>query len=354
MSTTRICALNSYPLEKMWALARSGAIPRQHVWGVDHLAAAGHAVKLAPFHEPEDHHPLDRLGMALRGALGYVDQEAFAIREMLRGTDVVYCADGTGLAGIALLRRVLPRARLVSVIHHPIRNRVRLTAAAAHDALLCLSPAVRALLERQLPHRRPALLDAPWGPDLDSPLYEHSAEHAGVVSAGKSNRDLRTLASALARVDVPALIYDLEGQLAAPPSKQVRVRRPGGEGTDAASPGGFLATAAITDIAQATIVAIPVSDPNRLTGLTEAGDALALGKPILATRTPYFPFDLEEVGCGCWVAPGDVAGWAVQVERLTADEALRRQMGEAGRRFAERVWNYESFCGALSESLRSR
>jgi hypothetical protein len=346
-----VCALNNYPLAKMWALARAGAIPRQHTWGIDALAAAGHAVELAPFHEPQEHHPLDRLSGRLRGAAGHLDQEAFAVGRMLRGADTVYCADGTGLAGIALVRRLLPRARLVSVVHHPIRNRIRLAAAARQDALLCLSPAVRAMLARDLPRRRPALLDAPWGPALDSPLYRSSSEQAGVVSAGKSNRDLRTLAAALARVDVTALVYDLEGRLPGAPGGRIEVRRPGDVGADPDSPGGFLAATAIGDTARAAIVAIPIGDPNRLTGLTEAADALALGKPILATRTPYFPFDLEEVGCGLWLEPGDVDGWARALERLAGDAALRRQMGDAGRRFAERVWNYDAFCAALSEAL---
>jgi hypothetical protein len=348
-----ICALNNYPLAKMMALAAAGSIPRQHVWGLDALAARGDRIAVAPFHEPEEHHPLDRLSRRARGVLGHLDQEAFAVRR-LRRSDALYCADGYGLAGIALVRRALPATRLVSVVHHPISNRLRLAAAAAHDALLCLSPTVRRALERDLPGgSRPALIDAAWGPDLTSPLYETSSEDAGVVSAGKSNRDLATLARALSATGTPALIYDLTGQLPAHAvGAGIRVRRPGGEGADPDSPGGYLASTAIHDVGRASIVAIPVADPNRLTGLTEAIDALAFAKPILATRSPIFPFDVEAIGCGRWIEPGDAAGWESAIRELSGDDAARREMGAAGRRFAEREYNYGAFCSALSESLR--
>jgi hypothetical protein len=31
--------------------------------------------------------------------------------------------------------------------------------------------------------------------------------------------------------------------------------------------------------------------------------ARALGKPVVMSRSPYFPFDIETVGCGIWVEP---------------------------------------------------
>jgi glycosyltransferase involved in cell wall biosynthesis len=104
----------------------------------------------------------------------------------------------------------------------------------------------------------------------------------------------------------------------------------------------------IGDIAEAAIVAIPIADPARLTGLTEALDALALGKPIVATRSPYFPFDIEAAGCGVWVDPGDPAGWTLAISELMADAGRRRAMGAAGRAFAEREWSYAHFCAGLT------
>ena len=95
------------------------------------------------------------------------------------------------------------------------------------------------------------------------------------------------------------------------------------------------------------------STPARLTGLTEAVDALALGKPIVATRSPYFPFDIEAIGCGLWVDAGDADGWTRAIERLMGDPGARAEMGAAGRRFAEREWNYDAFCRGLSELIEA-
>ncbi len=74
---------------------------------------------------------------------------------------------------------------------------------------------------------------------------------------------------------------------------------------DPDAPGQYLAARSMGDTAAASIVAVPVRDPNRLTGLTEVADALALAKPVIATRSPYFPIDIEAIGCGIWVEPGD-------------------------------------------------
>src|SRR5690242_18057963 len=171
----------------MWERARSGTMPRQHVWGADALAARGHQVEFAPYHEPRERHPLERLSQRSRGVLGHVDQEVYALRRITR-IDALYCADQIGLAGLALARSVLPARRLISVVHHPIGHAARRAALGRHDALVCLSPATQAEIERALPRRRPRIVHLPWGPDLASPLYRPRGDSNGVVSAGKSNR----------------------------------------------------------------------------------------------------------------------------------------------------------------------
>jgi glycosyltransferase involved in cell wall biosynthesis len=344
-----VCVLNNYPLEKMLLRAQTGLVPGQHAWGVDALAAAGHVVDFAPFKEPGEGNSLDRLSSATRHLVGQLDQEVYALRR-IRDVNAVYSADQSSLAGLTLVRGLLPRVRFVSVVHHPVRNALRRASAARHDVLICLSEALRGELERDLPGRRPQIVHVPWGPDLASPLYRAAGEANGVVSAGKSNRDLVTLAAALRQIGADGVVYDLGGALSEPPSQSVRLVRQGDlEGADPDSAGGYLPSRAIADVAAASIVAIPVQDPNRLTGLTEALDALALGKPIVATRSAYFPFDIEAVGCGVWVAAGDSEGWRRALGELLSDGPARREMGAAGRRFAERECNYEAFCARLSE-----
>ena len=349
-----VCALNNYPLRKMWELAEQGTVPRQHLWGVDGLAAAGHAVAIAPFHEPHERQLLDRVSVRSRRLLGHLDQEAYALRR-LGAADVLYCADQNGLAGLALARGLLPEVRLISVVHHRVRGAIRRSAAARHDVLVCLSETLAAELRRDLHRSRPRIVHLPWGPDLSWPRYRPRGESHGVVSAGKSNRDLHTLATALRISGAPGLVYDLAGQLPEPPNRDVRLVRPGDvAGVDPDAPGQYLATKAIEDVAAASVVAVPILDSARLTGLTEVADAIALGKPVIVSRSPYFPFDIEAVGCGIWVEPQDANGWACAISGLLSDDRARTEMGIAGRRFAERHWNYERFSQGLGALISRR
>jgi glycosyltransferase involved in cell wall biosynthesis len=60
-------------------------------------------------------------------------------------------------------------------------------------------------------------------------------------------------------------------------------------------------------------------------------EALAAGRPVVATRVGGLPDVVREGEDGFLVSPGDVDELADRLERLAADEGLRRRMGEAGR-----------------------
>lgn len=243
----------------------------------------------------------------------------------------------------------------MSVVHHPLspgaRNRLVLH---GHDLLVALSERLRddLLRDHGLPPERVSV--GAWGPDLSFPLYRPTG--AGpVVSAGKSNRDLPTLVAALAEARAPAIVYDLAAQIPDPP-EGVRLIRSGGPGADPASSGGsYLMEAVMDDIRAAKAVAIPISDPARLTGMTELNDALALGKPIIMTRSPYTPIDIERVGCGLLVDPGDVGGWVAALQRVMGDSSFAAELGRRGRAYAEASLNHRLFGDHLVEAVeRSR
>ena len=79
-------------------------------------------------------------------------------------------------------------------------------------------------------------------------------------------------------------------------------------------------------------------------GLTTVVEALALGLPILCTRNPQMPMDIEAEGCGFWLEPNDVEGWKDKLRFIAAhpDEAVA--MGRRGRALAERYYNVDQ-CG---------
>jgi glycosyltransferase involved in cell wall biosynthesis len=65
-------------------------------------------------------------------------------------------------------------------------------------------------------------------------------------------------------------------------------------------------------------------------------EAMAAGLPIVAARAAAVPEVVADGECGILVPPGDAPELASAFERLLADSAERRHLGEAGRRRVER------------------
>ncbi len=65
-------------------------------------------------------------------------------------------------------------------------------------------------------------------------------------------------------------------------------------------------------------------------------EAMAAGKPVVATRVGGVPDLVEEGGTGFTVAVGDVELFAQRVLDLLNDRGLRERMGYRARQLAER------------------
>jgi glycosyltransferase involved in cell wall biosynthesis len=192
---------------------------------------------------------------------------------------------------------------------------------------------------------------APWGPDLDFPGYTATGDEL-VVSAGQTGRDPETLLRALDRVGAPARVYvdrreHGNGDLSTPGSAAIEV-----VGTREGGGPPLHYGAVLEDLRRASVVAIPLPRSDRLLGLTELNDALALAKPVVMTRTDAIDVDVEAIGCGFTVEAGDVDGWARALVRLTEDAELRAAMGARGREFAERHHNAETFDRHIVAAIR--
>jgi glycosyltransferase involved in cell wall biosynthesis len=97
-------------------------------------------------------------------------------------------------------------------------------------------------------------------------------------------------------------------------------------------------------LAHCRAVLIPLQeDQNTTAGLTNAIEALAVGKPVLMTRTGCLDLDVAASGCGFYVNPGDADGWARAMRILVQDPHLALEMGRHGRAFAEKYYNTERF-----------
>lgn len=68
-------------------------------------------------------------------------------------------------------------------------------------------------------------------------------------------------------------------------------------------------------------------------------EAMAMGRPVVATDVPGCRQTVEDGVTGLLVPKGDVAALAAALERLVRDGALRRRLGEAGRLKAGREFS---------------
>jgi len=72
-------------------------------------------------------------------------------------------------------------------------------------------------------------------------------------------------------------------------------------------------------------------------GLTSVIEAMALGKPIISSRNPYFPLDLEKEGIGIFV--DDEQSWINAINYLVSNPNEAGKMGKKARLLAEQKFN---------------
>jgi glycosyltransferase involved in cell wall biosynthesis len=342
MKMTRVLFANNYDMARARAGWRAGTYPAHHLYGTARLGSEFDVVEL-PFGAD------DRLACVTeltRSKLGNIGQQVAAARWRGPG-GVVYGAAAQELRGLAVLRVArLFATPIVGVFHSaPSSRMTRGSALRGFDRVITLSEHTRrGVVEGGMPPERITVLG--WGADLDFPGFAPrgpAAADAPVVATGKTGRDMPTLLAALRATRLRARIYGDRDELgrAGPIPADVMIR-PVASNDGSSAPMKY-DDGVMADLRSAALVAIPLSSTDRLTGLTEVVDALACGRPMILTRTPYFDFDIERIGCGWWVAPGDVRGWSELLRAAMADRDRLERMGRAGRAWAGEHLNARLF-----------
>ena len=266
-----------------------------------------------------------------------------------RSYDVLYATHSLGIEPIILLRALGLYRHPIVVWHHqpvakaknPLREAFARLFYRGMDHMIFFSEKLMqdSLLSKKADPKRMSMVH--WGADLEyynALLASHKGERA-FISTGKELRDFETLIQAFHETGLPLTLFVekkrqayFEPLLAGKQNIEVHYGdRP-------------IPHEIAQYVAQSQCVCICCQKSNYTVGLTTVVEALALGLPILCTRNPQMPIDIEAEGCGFWLEPKDIEGWKEKLLYIANHPEEAKSMGQRGRVLAEQYYNVKQ-CG---------
>lgn len=164
---------------------------------------------------------------------------------------------------------------------------------------------------------------------LDRP--ERSPHDDGyVLSMGRTLRDWETLLRAAAQIAAPIrIVAGADDRLPEPLPPSVQIFRD------------ISLEAGRDMMARAAAVVVPLVPAERSTGQVVLFEAMAMGKPVVATRATGTADYVRDGENGLLVEPGDVDALAQAVNQILRDPALAAQLGNRAVTDCQTEWNAE-------------
>ena len=328
-----------------------GTFPGHLLYGATHLADYGVDIVQHKFRE----FGVRRLPMML-----YV---AFRVLTCSERFDVIYATHYKGLEIIILLRALhLFRKPIVIWHHQPVitpskrwREWLGKLFYRGIDEMFFFS---RKLVNDSMKSKKvkPERMHVGhWGPD--NAFYDRIMDkfrgiaHEGFVSTGRERRDMPTLVKAFnatgqtldiylnkqnCGIDYEAMFREMEVE------PNVKVHFTSGYKQDELSAVVF----------RSKCVCICCMETRYTVGLTTIVEALALGMPMICSRNPQIPIDIEKEGCGIFVDYYDLEGWKRAIDYMTAHPDEVRIMGERSKQLARERFNVEICAREAAEVLK--
>jgi glycosyltransferase involved in cell wall biosynthesis len=352
------------PLRREALAAAPGTAVRYCLFGLDELRAGGFDVGHNLEHGPPGV-AARAGGGALRTVVGVLGGNAgdvasvLAARAPIARADVVFATVDTVGIPLALLRRrrLVARTPVVYASIGLLERLARLRGARLRrsylralgevDAVVAYGAAEADELRAWLGQLSspPPVHFVPFGVDTALLAPDGRLADLDAVSVGADpQRDYGLLVEAAART--PEVAYavvassDQSGVLArAPANVTVQLNA------------SFVASLDV--LRRARVVVLPVRDNAYSGGTTVLLQALALGKPVVVSRTRAIAdgYGLVDGETCRLVPPGDAAALAAAVRELLADDAAAAALGQRARAHAKRNLGWERYVAALGEIL---
>lgn len=277
--------------------------------------------------------------------------------------EILYATSFRGLELIIFLRALrIYRHPIVLWHHQPIKkadNHIRELIARFFyrgiDKMIFFS---QKLIEDSLNSpkaRKERMCVVPWGADLefyDKIMAKNNLIHRqGFISTGKEMRDMYTLVNAFNKTNCPLDIYisskagnidysHIFNELSCADNIKVHFIT------------GLIPNKLGSIVNKSSCIVICCLKTNYTAGLTTVVEALALGIPLICSRNPQMPIDIDKVGCGITVEYGDVDGWISAITYISTHPEEALEMGRKGRHLAEETFNINNCAKQISKILK--
>jgi glycosyltransferase involved in cell wall biosynthesis len=334
----RLIYLDSYGGRAMWEKIKSGDMPAHHLRGCLELARMGYEVALAdpvPDFWKFKRKPFPHDWQAVKWAFRWVGRDG-----------IVFCGHNV-LAWVPIFRKLgLLKCHVVSQIF----GCEDLPVVSGHSGIITLTNLAADYARKKWPKSKVAHLG--WGADLSIfPNLPYSPK--AFFSCGITLRDHKTMADAFRRAKFPAhiVVPGAEGSCEWPPNVTVI---DGGKGWNVE-----VKKVSYHDLLHkhygqsAGSLLILKKHPwveETAAGFTELIEVMAMGRPIIITRTNAFAgdVDVEREKWGIFVDYEDAGGIAKAVDFLGDNPQAAEEMGRNGRRLAEQYFNIERYARDLN------
>lgn len=183
-----------------------------------------------------------------------------------------------------------------------------------------------------------------WGADLcfyDRILNTRNSDEARCkrfISTGRELRDMPTLIAAFNNTGLPLDIYATGNHGGVRYPDVIAAQHPK-DNIRVTYVEGYQQQKLCYQVAASLCVVICCQETNYTVGLTTIVEALALGKPIICSRNPQLPIDMEKEGCGILVDYSDVRGWEEAINYVYTHPVETAAMGKRSRQLAEERFN---------------
>jgi glycosyltransferase involved in cell wall biosynthesis len=236
------------------------------------------------------------------------------------------------------------RERLARIFYHGIDKMIFFSQKIVKDSLLS---------KKSRPDK---MYIVPWGADLD--FYDRVmkdnpiARRSGFISTGKELRDMPTLIKAFNETGKKLDLYIREA------AGNINYRNVLGrikceENVKIHFIEGLIPNKISIEVNKAACIVICCLESNYTVGLTTVVEALALGIPLICSRNPQIPIDINREGCGISVEYGDVEGWIKAINFISDNPEKAAEMGKRGRQVAEREFNIKNCARQVADILLS-